>query len=117
MPRTPGPLFGLCLGAIAFLGPLSIHIYFPVIPAVKAAFALSDALVGHAEHAIEDAFRAYDKARRTEVQVTQHNAVHNTLQLLYYGFISTLPGSPATPVYLVTGDFVEAYLEGWNAAS
>jgi nucleoside-diphosphate-sugar epimerase len=39
-------------------------------------------------------------------EVTQHNAVHNTLQLLYYGFISTLPGSPATPVYLVTGDFV-----------
>ena len=44
MPRTPGPLFGLCLGAIAFLGPLAIHIYMPVIPAVKAAFALSDAL-------------------------------------------------------------------------
>ena len=44
MSRIPGPLFGLCLGAIAFLGPLSIHIYFPVIPAVKAAFALSDAL-------------------------------------------------------------------------
>src|ERR1700682_1954177 len=44
MPRTPGPLFGLCLGVIAFLGPLSIHVYFPVIPAVKAAFGLSDAL-------------------------------------------------------------------------
>ena len=44
MPRTPGPLFGLCLGVIAFLGPLAIHIYMPVIPAVKAAFGLSDAL-------------------------------------------------------------------------
>jgi MFS transporter, DHA1 family, multidrug resistance protein len=44
MSRTPGPLFGLCLGAIAFLGPLAIHIYMPVIPAVKAAFGLSDAL-------------------------------------------------------------------------
>jgi DHA1 family bicyclomycin/chloramphenicol resistance-like MFS transporter len=44
MTRTPGPLFGLCLGVIAFLGPLSIHVYFPVIPAVKAAFGLSDAL-------------------------------------------------------------------------
>ena len=43
-PRIPGPLFGLCLGAIAFLGPLAIHIYMPVIPAVKAAFGLSDAL-------------------------------------------------------------------------
>jgi DHA1 family bicyclomycin/chloramphenicol resistance-like MFS transporter len=44
MTRIPGPLFGLCLGAIAFLGPLAIHIYMPVIPAVKAAFGLSDAL-------------------------------------------------------------------------
>src|SRR5215475_2994373 len=42
--RIPGPLFGLCLGAIAFLGPLAVHIYMPVIPAVKAAFGLSDAL-------------------------------------------------------------------------
>src|SRR5437016_9588461 len=44
MSRIPGPLFGLCLGVIAFLGPLAIHIYMPVIPAVKAAFGLSDAL-------------------------------------------------------------------------
>ena len=44
MSRTPGPLFGLCLGVIAFLGPLAIHIYMPVIPAVKAAFGLTDAL-------------------------------------------------------------------------
>jgi DHA1 family bicyclomycin/chloramphenicol resistance-like MFS transporter len=44
MTRTPGPLFGLCLGAVAFLGPLAIHIYMPVIPAVKQAFGLSDAL-------------------------------------------------------------------------
>jgi DHA1 family bicyclomycin/chloramphenicol resistance-like MFS transporter len=44
MTRIPGPLFGLCLGVIAFLGPLAIHIYMPVIPAVKAAFGLSDAL-------------------------------------------------------------------------
>lgn len=44
-------------------------------------------------------------------EIRQHNAVHNTLQLLYYGFISTLPGAPGTPVYLVTGDLaVEAAL-------
>jgi hypothetical protein len=34
MSRIPGPLFGLCLGVVAFLGPLAIHIYMPVIPAV-----------------------------------------------------------------------------------
>ncbi len=44
MPRIPGPLFGLCLGVITFLGPLAVHVYMPVIPAVKQAFGLSDAL-------------------------------------------------------------------------
>lgn len=38
--------------------------------------------------------------------VIQHNAVHNTLKLLYYGLISLMPGFPQTPVYLVTGDEV-----------
>lgn len=42
--------------------------------AMECAIALSDALVKHAEHSIETAFRAYDDARRTEVQITQHNA-------------------------------------------
>ncbi|HEX6737310.1 MAG TPA: SDR family oxidoreductase [Vicinamibacteria bacterium] len=38
--------------------------------------------------------------------VSHHNAVHHTLQLLYYGLVSTLPGRPETPLYLVTADFV-----------
>jgi anthraniloyl-CoA monooxygenase len=42
--------------------------------AMESAIALSDALVAHAEDSVETAFRAYDKSRRTEVQVTQHNA-------------------------------------------
>jgi nucleoside-diphosphate-sugar epimerase len=44
-------------------------------------------------------------ADREDGTVTQYNAVHNTLQLLYYGLISTLPGLPETPLYFVTGDF------------
>jgi MFS transporter, DHA1 family, multidrug resistance protein len=44
MPRVPGPSFGLTLGMVAFIGPLAVHVFFPVIPAVKAAFGLSDAL-------------------------------------------------------------------------
>jgi len=44
MPRTPGPSFALALGMVAFIGPLAVHLFFPVIPAVKAAFGLSDAL-------------------------------------------------------------------------
>src|ERR1700761_9553285 len=44
MPRTPGRAFALALGMVAFIGPLAVHLFFPVIPAVKAAFGLSDAL-------------------------------------------------------------------------
>ncbi len=44
MSRIPGPSFGLTLGMVAFIGPLAVHLFFPVIPAVKAAFGLSDAL-------------------------------------------------------------------------
>src|SRR5262249_28275867 len=38
--------------------------------------------------------------------VTQFNAFHNTLKLLYYGLLSLIPGNPGTPLYFVTGDFV-----------
>lgn len=44
MSRQPGPLFALCLASVALIGPLSIHIYLPMIPAVKEGLALSDAL-------------------------------------------------------------------------
>jgi len=43
-PRIPGRSFALALGMVAFIGPLAVHLFFPVIPAVKAAFGLSDAL-------------------------------------------------------------------------
>jgi thioester reductase-like protein len=39
-------------------------------------------------------------------QVTQQNAVHNTLKLLYYGLLSLVPGKADTPLYFVTGEFV-----------
>ena len=42
--------------------------------AMECAIALSDALLAHAEHSIEDAFAAYDAGRRTTCQVVQHNA-------------------------------------------
>jgi DHA1 family bicyclomycin/chloramphenicol resistance-like MFS transporter len=44
MTRIPGPSFGVALGMITFIGPLAIHLFFPAIPAVKAAFGLSDAM-------------------------------------------------------------------------
>lgn len=44
MSRQPGPAFALALASISLIGPLAIHIYLPVIPAVKAALDLPDAL-------------------------------------------------------------------------
>jgi thioester reductase-like protein len=38
--------------------------------------------------------------------VSQQNAVHNTLKLFYYGMLSIVPGTPESPLYFVTGDFV-----------
>ena len=39
-------------------------------------------------------------------RVTQYNAFHNTLKLFFYGLLSLIPGTPETPVYFVTGEFV-----------
>ncbi len=44
MSRQPGRLFALCLASIALIGPLAIHIYLPMIPAVKAGLELSNAM-------------------------------------------------------------------------
>jgi len=44
MTRTPGPLFALALASISLIGPLAVHLFMPVIPAVRAAFGLSEAL-------------------------------------------------------------------------
>ena len=38
--------------------------------------------------------------------VTQLNAVHNTLKLLFHGLLSLVPGRCSVPVYFVTGEFV-----------
>ena len=44
MTATPGPLFALALASISLIGPLAVHLFLPVIPAVKAALGLSDAI-------------------------------------------------------------------------
>jgi MFS transporter, DHA1 family, multidrug resistance protein len=43
--RRTGALFATALGAITLIGPLAIHLFLPVMPAVKTAFAISDAVV------------------------------------------------------------------------
>src|SRR3984885_8424327 len=44
MTATPGPLFALALASISLIGPLAVHLFMPVIPAVKAALDLSNSL-------------------------------------------------------------------------
>ena len=65
-------------GNIVLLGDAKATAHFSIGSgtklAMESAIALSDALVAHGDNSVETAFRTYDKARRTEVQVTQHNA-------------------------------------------
>jgi DHA1 family bicyclomycin/chloramphenicol resistance-like MFS transporter len=44
MTAKPGLLFAFALAAISFVGPLAVHLFMPVIPAVKAALHLSSSL-------------------------------------------------------------------------
>jgi DHA1 family bicyclomycin/chloramphenicol resistance-like MFS transporter len=41
--RNPGRAFTISLALTAFIAPLAVHLFFPVIPAVKVALGLSDA--------------------------------------------------------------------------
>jgi nucleoside-diphosphate-sugar epimerase len=38
-------------------------------------------------------------------RVTQYNAFHNTLKMMFYGLLSLMPGLPDTPLYLATAEF------------
>ncbi|MEW6454800.1 MAG: multidrug effflux MFS transporter [Pseudomonadota bacterium] len=42
-PRKPSPAFTVALGLVALITPLAVHLFFPVIPAVKMALGLTDA--------------------------------------------------------------------------
>ena len=44
MPQTPTRAFALALGSISLIGPLVVHIFLPVIPVIRAEFAISDGL-------------------------------------------------------------------------
>ena len=40
--RAPSRAFSTALALTALITPLAVHLFFPVIPAVKVAFGLSD---------------------------------------------------------------------------
>jgi len=65
-------------GNIVILGDAKASAHFSIGSGTKlamdCAIGLSDALLAHAEESIKQAFAAYDDARRTPVQITQHNA-------------------------------------------
>jgi len=41
--RSPGRAFALTLGLTALITPLAVHLFFPVIPAIKVALGIGDA--------------------------------------------------------------------------
>lgn len=41
---VPGLRFAAALGAVTLIGPLAVHFFVPVIPAIQTAFGVSDAL-------------------------------------------------------------------------
>ncbi len=43
-PAPPRALFAITLAAISLIGPLSIHLFLPVLPAVREAFGIGNAL-------------------------------------------------------------------------
>ena len=44
MEKTPSVAFAVTLASISLIGPMAIHLFLPVIPAIKAAFGISDAI-------------------------------------------------------------------------
>ena len=44
MSASPTRLFAFCLASIALIGPLAVHGYMPMIPAVKVGLGIPDAL-------------------------------------------------------------------------
>jgi DHA1 family bicyclomycin/chloramphenicol resistance-like MFS transporter len=44
MTEAPGKGFAVVLAAVGLISPLAIHLYLPVVPEIKAAFGVSDAL-------------------------------------------------------------------------
>ncbi len=42
--KNPGPVFAFALATISLIGPLAVHLFLPVLPALKQALSLSDAM-------------------------------------------------------------------------
>lgn len=65
-------------GKMVLLGDAKASAHYSIGSGTKLAMecgiALSDAVVAHGEASVADAFAAYDDARRTPCQITQHNA-------------------------------------------
>ena len=65
-------------GKLALLGDAKASAHYSVGSgtklAMECAIALSEAVAEHGESSLAEAFNAYEEARRTQVEITQHNA-------------------------------------------
>ena len=64
--RTPGKIFALTLGLTALITPLAVHLFFPVIPAVKVALGLAR---GKQVHDKREAIKKRETDRETRAAV------------------------------------------------
>src|SRR6185312_2240283 len=105
--RAPSRSFTISLALTAFITPLAVHLFFPVIPAVKAALGLSDAYAQ-----LTFSIALFGMAFATLFYGTLSDR-YGRRPVLLSGLVLFLVGSAIsaiapTPAMLVLGRFVQA---------
>lgn len=105
--QAPGRLFALTLGLTALITPLAVHLFFPVIPAIKIAMQIGDAYAQ-----LTFSIALFGMAFATLVYGSLSDR-HGRRPVLLSGLILFLIGSVVsavapTPLMLVAGRLVQA---------
>ena len=105
--KTPGKAFALTLGLTALITPLAVHLFFPVIPAIKVAMNIGDAYAQ-----LTFSIALFGMAFATLVYGSLSDR-HGRRPVLMSGLVLFLIGSVVsafapTPLTLVAGRLVQA---------
>jgi len=117
--QTPSRAFTISLGLIALITPLAVHLFFPVIPAVKVALGLSDAyaqltfsisLFGMAVSAAElpemSSATGEDTARAEQLQGRLESGLRRIVFLVVPSAVAFVAiGGPIVALLFQTGNF------------